>query len=77
MAIAYLLVSPERYKEAIDLFNDQFLPYNPLVGYTTQTDLLDQKVLEYLKQGLSWCAIDEKTGATVGVRIILLLDLKR
>ncbi len=72
MAIAYLLVSPERYKEAIDLFNDQFLPYNPLlppVGCTTQTDLLDQKVLECLKQGLSWCAIDEKTGQMVGVRI--------
>ena len=72
MPITYLLVAPEQYKEAIDLFNDYFLPYNAIqiaVGCTTQTDLVDQKVLECLKQGLSWCAIDEKTGKMVGVRI--------
>ena len=70
--IAYQLVTPEQYKEALDLFNDFFLPYNPVqraVGCTAQNDLYDQENLNYLKQGLSWCAVDERTGKMVGVRV--------
>ncbi len=68
----YQLVTPEQYKEALDLFNDFFLPLNPVqraVGCTTQTDSSDQEILKCLKQGLSWCVIDERTGKIVGVRI--------
>ncbi len=71
-ALVYELVTPDRYQEALDLFNNYFLPHNPVlvpVHCTTQVDLMDKKILSLLKEGLSWCAIDKETGKMVGVRI--------
>ncbi len=72
VAIIYERVAPDRYQEALDLYNNYFLPHNPVlvpVHCTTQVDLMDTKILSVLKEGLSWCAIDESTGKMVGVKI--------
>lgn len=72
MPIVYQLVVPEQYQEALDLFNNYFLPYNPVqraLKCTLPVDKSDQEIMKCLKQDLSWCAIDEETGKMVGVRI--------
>ncbi len=66
MAITYqLITTPELCQEAIELYNTCYLPYDPLlkaVGCTIPTGPDSQITLDCLKQGLSWCAVDEITG---------------
>ncbi len=72
MAITYQLVTPEQFQEAIELYNTCYLPYDPVlkaVGCTVPSNLDRPMVLGYLKQGLSWCAVDKITGKMVGIRI--------
>ena len=73
MAVSYQLVVPERFEEAVQLVNNYFLTDEPLlnsIGHR-QSDIekLNQLILRYLEQNLSWCAVDESTGRLVGVAI--------
>ena len=68
--IRYQIVKPEQYKEALDLFNTYFLPYEPTcrgLGCGQQSEKMDEIVLDCLKSNLSWCAVEETTGKMIGL----------
>lgn len=70
--LKYQLVTPSQYEEAIHLFNSEFLSHEPItraIGCTEQTNTMDQYILSTLKENLSWCVVDQRTGRMVGVRI--------
>ena len=84
--ILYQIVAPERFPEAIEFFNESFLAQEPIIisgshGFNhlqSDVDKMDQVVLDYLKQSLSWCAVDVDTGKIVGLSVThsqLLRDL--
>ena len=75
--IIYQRVAPEQFLEAVEFFNDYFLAHEPTTTsgsrgsnhLQSDIDKMDQIALNYLKQQLSWCAVDADTGKIVGLRI--------
>ncbi len=70
--VKYQMIKPEKFQEAINLFNDQFLTYEPMskaIQVPKHNTATDQTKHYYLEQGLSWCAVDEKSGKMVGISI--------
>jgi hypothetical protein len=71
-AIRYQLVGTEELQEALALFNNHFLAGEPMTksfNRNVQSPGIDSMMLSMLKEGMSWCAIDEMTGEMVGVFI--------
>lgn len=71
-AITYKQVTPDLFHEALELYDEYYLPYDPVlkaVGCTEVTDVDTKMVISFLQQGLSWCAVNEVTGKMVGIRI--------
>ena len=70
-------MAPEQFLEAVELFNNYFLAHEPTTTsgsrgsnyLQSDIDKMDQIALNYLKQDLSWCAVDADTGKFVGLRI--------
>ena len=75
--IIYQRVAPEQFLEAVEFFNDYFLAHEPTTTsgsrgsnhLQSDIDKVDQIALNYLKQDLSWCAVDADTGKIVGLGI--------
>ena len=72
--IIYQRVAPEHFLEAIEFY---FLAHEPTMTsgsrgsnhLQSDIDKMDQMALNYLKQDLSWYAVDADTGKIVGLRI--------
>jgi ribosomal protein S18 acetylase RimI-like enzyme len=68
--VSHQLVVPEQYEEVVDLYNKYFTPGNPLykyLGCTEQSQAMDNAIFDHLKENLSWCAIEEKSGKMIGM----------
>ncbi len=79
--VKYQVITPEKIQEAINLFNDQYVTHEPMckaIQAPKRNTANDQTNHQILEQGLSWCAVDEKSGKMVGMTInscISLADL--
>ncbi len=74
----YKQVTPDLIKEALQFYHEYYLPHDPVlkaIGCTEVTDMDSQTTLGYLKQGLSWCAVNEVTGNIIGIKINRSLTL--
>lgn len=75
--LKYQIVAPEQFKEAVEFFNDHFLTDEPSTTsgsrgsnhLQSDTDKMDRMVLGYLKQNLSWCAVNVDTDKIVGLKV--------
>jgi ribosomal protein S18 acetylase RimI-like enzyme len=68
--ISHQIVVPEQYGEVVDLYNKYSMPVQPLckhLGCAEQSQAMDNAILDSLKENLSWCAIEERSGKMIGM----------
>ena len=74
--IRYQLIAPDLFGEVLNLYTySSDDPVSSSLGCSSQWQELNQSNLENLKEGMSWCAIDESTGEIVGMIISCEISL--